>query len=164
MVCLLSARRTICPPTNFRYAIFMEIVIYDRSSKQRFLFLREIVKQDLAYVGSNCKDWGFLGMKAETIHAILAIKMCTGTWMISGLLGLKFLLKIPHRQTIDLCEQVVSWSNFEYPAATTTPEAFHETDDTYNFSSLLISRFSKVYANLDYLLKSWSEASFPNPT
>lgn len=83
-------------------------------------------------------------MKAQTIHAILTIKKRTGTCMISGLLGLKFLLKIPHRQTMDLCEQVVSWSNFEYPAATTTPEAFQETADTYNFSSLLISKFSKV--------------------
>lgn len=122
----------------------MEIVIDDGPSKQRLLFLREIIEQYLAHICSNGENGGFLWMKAETINAILAIDKGTGTWMISGLLGLKFLLKIPQRQTMDLCEQVVSWSNLEYPAATTTPEAFHDTADTYSFSSLLISKFSKV--------------------
>lgn len=144
MVCLLSARRTICPPTDFRNTIFMEIIIDDGPSKQRLFFLWKIIEQNLTHIGSNSKNGGFLWMKAETIHAILTINKRTGTWMISGLLGLKFLLKMPQRQTIDLCEQVVSWSNFEYPAPTTTPEAFHETADTSNFSSLLISKFSKV--------------------
>ena len=46
-------------------------------------------------------------MKADTVDAILSKERGTGTEMTSGFEGLKFLLKIPHRQTIDLCEQVV---------------------------------------------------------
>lgn len=79
MISLLPTRRTIRPPTDFSYAIFVKIVIDDGPSKQRLLLFREIIKQDLAYVGSNCKNRGLLGMKAETIHAVLAIKKCTGT-------------------------------------------------------------------------------------
>ena len=50
-------------------------------------------------------------MEAEGVDAILDGDISTGMGMISGLLGLKFLLKMPHKQTIDLCEQVVSCSN-----------------------------------------------------
>ena len=50
-------------------------------------------------------------MEAEGVYAILYKERGTGMGMISGLLGLKFLLKMPHKQTIDLCEQVVSCSN-----------------------------------------------------
>ena len=50
-------------------------------------------------------------MEAEGVDAVLDGDRGTGIDMISGLVGLKFLLKMPHRQTIDLCEQVVLCSN-----------------------------------------------------
>lgn len=73
-------------------------------------------------------------MKTETVDAILIYVIDTGTGMVSGRVGLKFLLKIPQRHTIDLCEHVVSWSKREYPAATTTPDAFHDTAAIYILS------------------------------
>jgi hypothetical protein len=80
-------------------------------------------------------------VKAHAVHTILYRSDCTGTEMTSGLLGLKFLLKMPQRQTIDLWEQVVSCSSLEYPAATITPEAFQETADISSFYSFELSRF-----------------------
>ena len=66
---------------------------------------------NFTYVGTYSKNWGFFGVKAESIDAILNEDRGTGMGMISGLVGLKFLLKMPHKQTIDLCEQVVVCSN-----------------------------------------------------
>ena len=80
--------------------------------------------------------------------------------MTSGLLVLKFLLKMPQRQTIDLWEQVVSCSNLAYPAATMTPEAFQLTAEMSSLSSF--SKFYNVCSSLDSRLKD-CPCSRPNP-
>lgn len=74
-------------------------------------------------------------MEAQAIDTVLSNGGSTGTGMVSGRVGLKLRLKMPHRQTTDLCEHVVSWSNLEYPAATTTPDAFQLTAAISNLSS-----------------------------
>lgn len=56
---------------------------------------------------------GFFGWKLKQLTQFYHKKTDTGTDTIYGLLGLKFLLKIPHKHTIDLCEHVVSCSSLE---------------------------------------------------
>ena len=41
-------------------------------------------------------------MKADAADTVLDNGVGTGTEIVSGLLGLKALLKMPHRQTMDL--------------------------------------------------------------
>jgi len=85
----------------------MEVVVYYCLSKLRILLFREVVEQDLAYMCSDCENWRFFWVKTQAINAILIKQMYTGTEITSGLVGLKFLLKIPQTHTIDLWEQVV---------------------------------------------------------
>lgn len=86
----------------------MKIVVDDGLSKERLLFPWKIIEQDLTDVSPHSENWRFFWVESQTVNAILDSWTCTGTEMTSGLVGLKFLLKMPHRQTIDLWEQVVS--------------------------------------------------------
>ena len=82
---------------------------------------------------------------------------------MSGFVGLKFLLNKAHKQIMDLWEHVPSWSDLQYPAATTTPVEFQATSEISSFSSDAMSKFYSVVANRDYLFKNTGSSSFPNP-
>ena len=74
-------------------------------------------------------------MERKAADAILYKIYLTGIDIVSGFVGLKLRLKIPQRQTDDLCEHVASWDARAYPAPITTPEAFQLTAETSIFSS-----------------------------
>lgn len=113
MVGLYFARGSVSPPADFSDAVPVKVVIHDGFTKQGVFLPGKVVEKNLSDVGTNCKDRWLLGMETHTVHTILHTNDRTGTEMTSGLLGLKFLLKMPQRQTIDLWEQVVSCSSLE---------------------------------------------------
>ena len=83
-------------------------------------------------------------MKRKTANTVLSRKSLTGIDIVSGFVGLKLRLKIPQRQTDDLCEQVASWNACASPAPITTPEAFQLTAEISIFSSPSFSKCSRV--------------------
>jgi hypothetical protein len=83
-------------------------------------------------------------MKRKTANTILSKLIFTGIDILSGFVGLKLRLKIPQRQTEDLCEHVDSWNARAYPAPITTPEAFQFTVEISIFSSPSLSKNSRV--------------------
>lgn len=80
----------------------MEVVVYYGLAELGILLSGKIVQQNLTNIRSHSEDGGFFGVEIDAIDAVLTSKAGTGTWIVSGWLGLKFRLNMPHRQTMDL--------------------------------------------------------------